>query len=342
MDEIYIGTSLQFIPYILFLTIKTIIIMPYFKKKPASLIGAPISAQECQQLKAAYNEKYPDQTPSVFLSKELILNSIQGLSNVSGILFSYGLDDAANAASRRITLVPTRNADTGESAIINIISENGYISNNGERIDLEQLLMLLANHVTNFKSEESEMPLTRLPRDYFWGINKIEQLLEVDNCAGLMFHFGFNTEIPTRCRQFQNVLEVVDANHKSLNVFMEYGQCRICDGDGCFYTIAAERFLTNAEAKLNVLRSFRDNWLLQQQNGQALFERYYFLSPGISAEIKHRADQESIWNEIYTNDFSNLVSLIEQNKFEEAQAFYISSLHNLANRYLVQEAEVLA
>ena len=276
--------------------------MTNVKRKPASLMGAPISAQECQELKAAFKERYADQVPSVFLSKELILKSIEGLSNLSGIIFSYGLNDAAVTTSRRITLVPTRNTSSGESAMIPVIDRNGYLSNNGERVDFEKFLTLSGNHVTDFKKAESEMSLTKLPRGYFWGINKIVNLLNVENCNGVIFHFGYNIAMQSPCRKFQSVLEAVDANNASLNTFMEYGNCTPpCDPDDptWIFTIFAEKFSEEAaDRDLNLLRAFRDNWLLKQENGQALFEMYYFLSPGIVDEINDSADNEAIWGDL--------------------------------------------
>ena len=320
--------------------------MTNVKRKPASLMGAPISAQECQDLKAAFHDRYADQVPSVFLSRELILSSIEGLSNLSGILFSFGLNDAAATASRRITLVPTRNTTNGESAIIPIITRSGYLCDNGERLDFDKFLTLLGNHTTDFKKAESEMSLTKLPRGYFWGINKIMNLLDVENCAGLVFHFGYNVAMQAPCRKFQCVLEAVDANNASLNAFMEYGQCEPpCTGDNgdgysCVSTLVAEKFSPeSADRDLNVLRSFRDNWLLKQENGQALFELYYFLSPGIVAEINSRPNEDAILEEIFNNEFSNWLNFTKQNKFEEAKATYIKMMHNLKERFLMQEAK---
>ncbi|HEX6431659.1 MAG TPA: CFI-box-CTERM domain-containing protein [Niastella sp.] len=320
--------------------------MTHFKTKPASLVGAPISAEECRQLKAAFEERYPDQIPAVFLSREIILSSIQGLSNVSGIQFNYGLDNADEPGSRRIILVPTRNRVDGESSAIRIVPRNGYVCENGERVNLDQFFTLLGNHVNNIKRIENEIALSRLPKGYFWGIKKVLKLLEVEKCAGLVFHFGYNPAMPTAAQQFQNVLEVVDDKFGSLNVFMEYGQCACCIDPNpctpeCLASIAAEKYLKDADSKLDVLRAFRDSWLLQQKDGHALYEMYYFLSPNIVAEIQYRPNQDVIWENVY-NDFSKCLDLIKQNKYEEVKAYYINLMHSLANRFLLQETEVEA
>jgi hypothetical protein len=126
-------------------------VLSSIKRKPASLIGAPISAQETAQLKKAFAEKYPSQVPSVFISKELILNSMAGVSNVSGILFSFGLNEAGDPSSRSIVIIPCRDKQNGGSAIIPVIHDRGYLCDNGGQIDFERLLTILANHVTDFK-----------------------------------------------------------------------------------------------------------------------------------------------------------------------------------------------
>lgn len=324
--------------------------MTNFKKKPASRIGAPISKSEWLQLTAAYKEKFSTQVPSVFISRELILKSVEGLSNVSGIQFVYGLADANEPASRRIILVPTYNRSNGESDIIRVLSQRGYLCDNGESVDFDKLLLLLGNHVSNFKGIEPGMVRSRLPRGYMWGIDKILKLLTVESSDGLVFHFGFNTSEPTPCRQHQNVLEVVDSNQKSLGVFMEWGQCNppcVCPPDDpecngfCIATYVA-RNDKDAERKLDELRAFRDTWLLNQPDGQSLYELYYFLSPGILNEMTGRPDEEVIRREIYENIFSKWLGLIRQEMFEEAKAFYINLMHNLARRFLVQEATTWA
>jgi hypothetical protein len=318
--------------------------MPHFKSKPASQIGAPISAREVQQLRSAFAERFPNQVPVVFISRELLLNSIAGIQDLSGIYFTYGLDDANNASSRRIIMVPARNRSNGESGMIQVISSKGYICDNGETISFDKLMQLLGNHVTNFTTIKEEIPLSKLPRGYFWGIDKVKKLLEVGQCAGVNFHFGYNPSLQAACRQFQMVLEVVDGSQKSLNVFMEYGQCEppCTDGTGtsgsdCIASVAAEKFSKDADNKLNELRAFRDNWLLQQENGQALYELYYFLSRPLVAEIQGRANQEAIWEDLYYNGFSPCLELIQQNRYDDAKACYVNLMNNLAKQFLVQE-----
>ncbi|OQP47936.1 hypothetical protein A4H97_30495 [Niastella yeongjuensis] len=328
--------------------------MSHPKQKSASQIGAPISAQEYQQLTTNFAQRYPNQTPSVFLSREHLLNTIEGVSDLSGILFAYGLNDANDPSTRRIILVPARNLTNGESGGIPVIPSKGYICENGERIRFDQFMQLLGNHVSDFKKVKEEIPLTKLPRGYFWGINKLKKLLEVDQCGGLVFHFGYNPEMRAACRQFQCVLEVVDGDNKSLNMFLEYGQCSPpCDidpngpgvtttGSDCIASIAAERFVKDAEDKLNELRAFRDNWLVAQENGQALYEMYYYLSRPLVAEIQTRADQEAIWYDIYHNGISNCLDLIRENRNEEAKVSYVSMMKDLAHRFLGQEVTIEA
>ena len=323
--------------------------MTNFKMKPASQIGAPISKQEFQQLTATYQEKFSGQVPSVFIRSELIMKSIEGLSNVSGIEFMYGLNDKDDEKSRRIILVPVYNRSSGESDIVRINSRNGYLCDNGEKVEFEGLLKLLGNHVSNFKGIEPGIVRSRVPRGYMWGINKILKLLKVDESGGLVFHFGFNNNITTTCRQHQNILEVVDNDQKSLGVFMEWGQCTPpcepcppndpdCNGY-CVATLVSKNDM-EAESKLDELRAFRDTWLINQPEGPSMYELYYYLSFGIVKEMKDQPDQEAIFQDVYDRIFVKWLNLIRQQKFEEAKDFYIDLMYNLAKRFLVQEAEI--
>lgn len=319
--------------------------MANFRKKPAASVGAPFSAQECHQLSAAFKAKYPTQVSSVFISKQLLLQCVEASPDASGIFFLFGLEDPTRPSSRRIFLVPTRACMNEESAIIRTVSPKGYLCDDGSRVVLDAAMQLLANHVSNFSSEESEIYHARLPRGYFWGIEKLSGLLGVESCAGVEFHFGFDA-VPTRiCRRYINVLEAVDDQRRSLNIFLEYGQCDPpCDDPNdpkkCTITDAAQHFLKEPDTRLDQLRLFRDEWLLQQPNGQALYELYYFLSESLVAAINDRPDSDAIWHELYHADLSTCLQLIEEKRYEETKAWYVALMHSLAGRFLLQEATV--
>jgi glycosyltransferase involved in cell wall biosynthesis len=106
--------------------------------------------------------------------------------------------------------------------------------------------------------------------------------------------------------------------------------------DACRPFLADSRFrMIVHPTRLDWFGNF--NWLLQQENGQALYEMYYFLSRPLVAEIQTRADREAIWQDIYENGFSKCLELIQQNRYEEAKAMYVNLMHGLANRFLGQE-----
>jgi hypothetical protein len=59
-----------------------------------------------------------------------------------------------------------------------------------------------------------------------------------------------------------------------------------CDGQACF--IATASFGTALEGKVDVLRSFRDGYLMKSAAGRAFVEAYYQHSPPIARTIAER------------------------------------------------------
>jgi len=69
----------------------------------------------------------------------------------------------------------------------------------------------------------------------------------------------------------------------------------------CYITTACTEFMGLGDdcEELTVLRYFRDNYLLQKQNGPALIELYYKYSPAITDEINKRKDKDEILKKLY-------------------------------------------
>jgi hypothetical protein len=94
-------------------------------------------------------------------------------------------------------------------------------------------------------------------------------------------------------------------------------------GGCCYLTTACCEYYGFADdcEYLTVLRRFRDQWLLQQPNGQALVQIYYDKSPKLLAVIHRRHDEEEIFK-LILNGIIMAVEMIQQNEMKRAAEFY--------------------
>lgn len=99
---------------------------------------------------------------------------------------------------------------------------------------------------------------------------------------------------------------------------------------GCFLTTAAVQFkgLPDDCHELEVMRQFRDTFLLSTAEGRQLVERYYASAPTIAARLTGRADLEPVWDVI-----STCVALIEAGKHSQAVLEYQAMFMDLERRF---------
>jgi hypothetical protein len=319
-------------------------------KKPLASVGQLISAEEFQSLKTGFATTFPTEAGAVFLSKQIILDCIASYPGLSGISFRYGLTDVNDPQSRKILLVPCEHTSDAAGIPEHLLFRAGYISNDGELVSLEQCWTLFGNHVERAYNGKHHSVLGRIHRGYFWGIDRIRELLNHDQCGGLIFHFGYNTTHPLPGRRHQQVLEVADKDGQGLQVYMEYGQCHPpCDleprppGGGvgttgiCIVQELAGRF--GEEEQLNKLRAFRDDYMLEQAGGYAYHEMYYYLSVPVVKAIQARPDHAQIWHDLYHNELQAVLALIDEQKMEEVLHLYRSIMQNLLHTYVLAGSE---
>ena len=101
---------------------------------------------------------------------------------------------------------------------------------------------------------------------------------------------------------------------------------------GCFLTTAAcqHKGLADNCQELTVLRSFRDNYLMETREGRCLVERYYQIAPGIVNNIQGETELEMIWTVI-----RDCVGLIEADKLTQALDHYKAMTESLEEKYLI-------
>lgn len=97
----------------------------------------------------------------------------------------------------------------------------------------------------------------------------------------------------------------------------------------CFLTtVACEYYeLLDDCYELEVLRSFRDNWLSKQTDGPMLIQQYYEEAPLIVEKIKNDSNYSRICESIMHDYILPCVRLIEQKQWEECKSLYKKLFH---------------
>ncbi len=95
---------------------------------------------------------------------------------------------------------------------------------------------------------------------------------------------------------------------------------------GCFLTTAACEYkgLPDNCYELEVLRSFRDDYLLSMDSGRTLVAQYYQIAPNIVKHIKCESDMEIIWQVV-----SICVKAIESHQYQYAVEVYKNMVESM-------------
>ena len=117
---------------------------------------------------------------------------------------------------------------------------------------------------------------------------------------------------------------------------MQYNHLSLIDSSskkskGCFITTAAceyRGYMDNCH-ELNVLRDFRDNYLLKTKDGQDMVDYYYAISPKIIEHLSNPSDFEKVWNTI-----TDCVKAIELGKHQRAISLYKDMTLSLKDRFI--------
>ena len=86
--------------------------------------------------------------------------------------------------------------------------------------------------------------------------------------------------------------------------------------------------------ELNLLRKYRDEYLLASPSGAALVEHYYDIAPTIVSRINKEKNNREIYETIYNTYLSLCLLLIEQDRNEECQEVYTKMVTDLQKKYL--------
>lgn len=107
----------------------------------------------------------------------------------------------------------------------------------------------------------------------------------------------------------------------------------------CYITTAVCESLGKPDDcyELNLLREYRDVYLMNQPGGEDEIRRYYDIAPTIVKRIGRSGEAGKIYKEIWKDYLSPCIKLIEHKEQEECRKVYQSMMDILAQRYFHQE-----
>lgn len=104
----------------------------------------------------------------------------------------------------------------------------------------------------------------------------------------------------------------------------------------CYITTAVCESLGKPDDcyELNILRNYRDEYLVKTSDGAALVNVYYDIAPTIVKRISREENAENIYQNIWNQYLKPCVSLIEDGRKEECRDKYTDMVHSLQEKYL--------
>lgn len=86
--------------------------------------------------------------------------------------------------------------------------------------------------------------------------------------------------------------------------------------------------------ELELLRGYRDDYLMATDEGEALVKEYYDIAPTIVKRIGRRADADTVYEGLWEQYISSCIQMIEQGRMEDCQKRYVDMVQDLKSQYL--------
>lgn len=104
----------------------------------------------------------------------------------------------------------------------------------------------------------------------------------------------------------------------------------------CYITTAVCENMNKADDcyELTTLRNYRDEYLMQTEEGRNLVEEYYDTAPFLVQVLDMQPNAKELYHDIYQDYLIPCIQYIEQNKNEECKERYINMVRGLQKKYL--------
>lgn len=104
----------------------------------------------------------------------------------------------------------------------------------------------------------------------------------------------------------------------------------------CYITTAACEYLGKSDDcyELTLFRAYRDDYLLQSKEGEAVVKDYYNIAPTLVNRIGREQDAAAVYHAIWDTYLCDCIQKIEQGENEACKERYMEMVSDLKNRYL--------
>lgn len=104
----------------------------------------------------------------------------------------------------------------------------------------------------------------------------------------------------------------------------------------CYITTAVCESLGKPDDchELQVLRGYRDEYLMVSEEGKKIVEQYYDIAPTIVSHINQTENSKEVYEEIYKKYLLPCIELVEKKNLEECKEVYSSMVRELQKKYL--------
>ena len=284
--------------------------------RSARFVGGPISKDYFKMLTDGYKSVHPGEQSTVFISKEFILETLRQLPDISGLRFIYGINQGAEPSSRTIVIVPC-NDSSADKPIPNLLFlRNGYLTSDGQRLQSAQCWELFTRYVDRMQQLLPDARRNDIPRACFFGIHILEQMLTDENCAGIVYHFGYDPDKDPLALRYQAALVAVDPFMIPFDPPVDTSNP--CPPAICFMDPAMSSF----------------SLLLQALDSPALTEMYQYASPSLIEAFQRSGMTANEYYGRFETQFATCRPLLAAGRREEAKIIFQQRLETLIAEFL--------
>ncbi len=106
----------------------------------------------------------------------------------------------------------------------------------------------------------------------------------------------------------------------------------------CYITTAACETLGMEDDcyEMNLLRGYRDSYLMESPDGEKLIEEYYDVAPSIVKHISQQPDADQIYRSIWEEWVQPCIDMIETDQLDACRDHYIAMVQTLQAKYFYQ------
>lgn len=108
-------------------------------------------------------------------------------------------------------------------------------------------------------------------------------------------------------------------------------------GGGCFLSTACieTQNLPDNCYELQLLRKFRDDFVLNLPKGKQILKKYYRIAPEIISAINQNKNRKKVYENLFKN-IQQSCKLIERNRFNDAFLLYANTVKQLSIRFKIK------